>query len=134
MLAIINLFVYILKYPTLRTAQSDMALLDIGAGHFGQVHHLTSGHVSFQFPREVSAFANKAIKRATGKLTDETREMASMNSCGEVSSDLNDIAVSSAVLWLFLSAADTFLAVAPSQPQPRPMECSVSGLLQRHWH
>lgn len=94
MLAIISLFVYILKYPTLSTTQSDIALLDIGAGHFGQIHHLTSGHVSFQFPREVSVLANKAAKRAAARTKKDTGSRTIFNPSGNFSSDLSEMPVS----------------------------------------
>ncbi|KAL2836399.1 fungal-specific transcription factor domain-containing protein [Aspergillus pseudoustus] len=62
MLATINLFIYILKSPTSPTVQPDLALLDIASGHFGQIYHLTSGHVSFSFPREAIRIAERAVQ------------------------------------------------------------------------
>ncbi|GAD98466.1 hypothetical protein BC1G_04425 [Paecilomyces variotii No. 5] len=67
MLAIINLFIYILKYPTASTVRSDQALLDIAAGHFGQIHLLTSSQVSFAFPRNAIRITQRVIERATAK-------------------------------------------------------------------
>lgn len=65
MLAVINLFIYILKIPTLETVGSDLALLDLAAGHFAKVHFLTSSQVSFTFAREIVGLANKAVRMAT---------------------------------------------------------------------
>ncbi|KAJ5632774.1 fungal-specific transcription factor domain-containing protein [Penicillium lividum] len=65
MLAVINLFIYILKYPSLDTVEADLTLLDLTAGHFARVHFLTSSHVSFTFAREIVGLANKAVRRAT---------------------------------------------------------------------
>ena len=96
MLAIITLFVHILKYPRLATAQSDIALLDIGVGHFGQAHHLTSGHVAFQFPREASVLANRVVKQmAAMNMGEDTEhpEYASANATNELNG-LNDPSVS----------------------------------------
>lgn len=70
MLAVINLFIYILKDPTLEGVQSDLALLDIAAGHFANIHFLTSAQVSFTFPREIASVANKAVKKARLKNTE----------------------------------------------------------------
>lgn len=65
MLAVINLFIYILKLPTLETVPSDLMLLDLTAGHFARVHFLTSSQVSFTFAREIVGLANKTVRRAT---------------------------------------------------------------------
>jgi hypothetical protein len=65
MLAVINLFVYILKIPTLETVESDLALLDLATGHFAKIHFITSSQVSFTFAREIVGLANKAVRRAT---------------------------------------------------------------------
>ncbi|KAF9887171.1 hypothetical protein FE257_010425 [Aspergillus nanangensis] len=73
MLAIINLFIYILQDPVAFTAQSDLALLDIAAGHFGQVFLLTSSQVSFNFPRDVVRIAERAIRLATTEAADIER-------------------------------------------------------------
>ncbi len=69
MLAIISLFIHILEYPDTEMTQSDIALLDIGAGHFGQIHHLTSGRLSFRFPRQVSMLASKAVEQLAKRVT-----------------------------------------------------------------
>lgn len=94
MLAIINLFVYVLKYPTLATVHSDVALLDIGAGHFGQIHRLTSGHVSFQFPREVSVLASKAVQRAAARIPEDTAAAMNGHDAGNILNNLDETDVS----------------------------------------
>lgn len=65
MLAVINLFVYILKNPTFTTVQSDLAHLDLAAGHFAKIHFLTSSQVSFTFPREIVGLASEAIRMSS---------------------------------------------------------------------
>lgn len=100
MLAIISLFVYILKYPTLESAQSDIALLDMGSGHFGQIHHLTSGHVSFKLPREVAVLAYKAVKRAGSNKACVGEESGSgVEAARDHGSDPNSTAVSAPTLF-----------------------------------
>lgn len=74
MLAVINIFIFISKYPSLESVQSDLALLDVAAGHFGHVHLFTSSVMSFPFCREVAFVADKAIKKAASKKTDTRRE------------------------------------------------------------
>lgn len=61
--ALINLFVYILSTPDHAHAQSDLAIMDIGAGHFALVEFSTDGDVAMSFPKEVAALARLAITR-----------------------------------------------------------------------
>ncbi|UKZ79983.1 hypothetical protein TrVFT333_007747 [Trichoderma virens FT-333] len=93
MLAIINLFIYILEYPTTKTAQSDIALLDIGVGHFGQIYHLTSGRMSFQFSRQVAVLACKAVERAASRAANNATPETSMNNSKDALDDPNDTVV-----------------------------------------
>lgn len=90
MLAVINLFIYILKMPTLETVGSDLALLDLAAGHFAKVHFLTSSQVSFVFAREIAGLANKTVRRAsltgsaaTNRSNDYPLDLLSVNMSGE---------------------------------------------------
>lgn len=62
-----HLFVYILKSPTLASARSDVVLLDICAGHFGNTEFVTSSEVSFILPRDSATIASKAVKAAKVK-------------------------------------------------------------------
>ncbi|OAQ65542.2 major facilitator superfamily protein [Pochonia chlamydosporia 170] len=80
MLAIINLFIYILNHPAQATTTSDLSFLDIGSGHFGHIHQLTSSQVSFRFPREAVALAGRAMKRASAQMHVPTRETTHANS------------------------------------------------------
>ncbi|CAI7580127.1 unnamed protein product [Penicillium pancosmium] len=93
MLAVINLFIFILKTPTLETVGSDLALLDLAAGHFAKVHFLTSSEVSFIFAREVADLANKAVRRAslagpssTNRSINYSPDLLSVNISGEPTS------------------------------------------------
>ncbi|KAJ5585689.1 fungal-specific transcription factor domain-containing protein [Penicillium hetheringtonii] len=94
MLAVINLFIYILKMPTLETVGSDLALLDLAAGHFAKVHFLTSSQVSFVFAREIAGLANKTVRRAsltgsaaTNRSNDYPLDLLSVNMSGEPAPD-----------------------------------------------
>lgn len=64
MVGLINLFVSILIKPTSAAAQSDVALLDIAAGHFGNMEFMTSNELAFPFTREVAAMARATVKAA----------------------------------------------------------------------
>ena len=70
--AVINLFIYILKDPTLSTATADLGLLDVCAGHFGYIEFLTSSQVSISLPREAANVASKAVKEARAKESEPT--------------------------------------------------------------
>lgn len=67
MVGLINLFVYILKYPTLLSAQGDVAALDVAVGHFGHLEVLTSSELSFPFAREVARIAYTTVKSCGGR-------------------------------------------------------------------
>ncbi|PQE06909.1 Fungal specific transcription factor domain-containing protein [Rutstroemia sp. NJR-2017a BBW] len=58
----INIFIYILKYPALPTASSDVALLDISAGHFGRLE-LASPETALPFVREIAKLARTTVER-----------------------------------------------------------------------
>jgi hypothetical protein len=64
MYAFINLFIYILKHPGHPRILSDLALLDIGAGHFAGLEFATDSEISVPFVREVATLARDAIKYA----------------------------------------------------------------------
>ena len=69
MYAHINLFVHTLKYPQKATALSDLALLDICAGHFAHVEHITSSTIAFHFPRDSAALAARIVRATRSKDT-----------------------------------------------------------------
>lgn len=64
MVGLINLFVSILSNPSSAVAQSDVALLDIAAGHFAHLEFMTHSELTFPFTREVAAMARATVKRA----------------------------------------------------------------------
>jgi hypothetical protein len=104
-LAIINLFICILKNPAAETVQSDLAFLDIGAGHFGQVHLLTCSKMSFSFPRDVVGVAQRAVRKASTNVSSAGREEADQPQT--FSADLFEVPVSSYAILYFISAANT---------------------------
>ncbi|MCJ1299227.1 hypothetical protein MMC08_002019 [Hypocenomyce scalaris] len=67
MVGFINLFIYILKFPGLPSAQSDVALLDVITGHFGHMEFVTSSELRFCFAREAAALAHATVRRAREK-------------------------------------------------------------------
>ena len=99
MLAIISLFIHVLKYPTLPWAHSDLAFLDIGVGHFGQVQYLTSSLVSFSFPREAAGIADKVVKRARLRLENSGEEF-SENTQAHLPTCMSDLLVSCCFVFM----------------------------------
>lgn len=66
MRAFINLFVYVIENPQMPSVQSDLALLDVAAGYFGQMEFVTGSKISFPFARDIAALARTVV--------DETQE------------------------------------------------------------
>jgi hypothetical protein len=64
MVGLINLFLCILKHPSLSTTVSDVAILDIAVGHFGHLEVATCSELSYPFTREVAALAYKCVGNA----------------------------------------------------------------------
>lgn len=64
MVGFINLFISVLKSPMLASAQSDVALLDMVAGHFANMEFVTSSELAFPFTREVAALARSTARKA----------------------------------------------------------------------
>lgn len=62
MYAHINLLVYILRYPAQPSVMGDLALLDMCAGHFGHIEHVTGTDIAFHFPRESASLCSRLIK------------------------------------------------------------------------
>jgi hypothetical protein len=59
-----NLFIFVITNPTSTTAQSDLALLDVAAGFFGQLEFVTGSQVRFAFARDVAALARTVVDKA----------------------------------------------------------------------
>ncbi|EXJ53348.1 uncharacterized protein A1O5_13419 [Cladophialophora psammophila CBS 110553] len=63
--ALINLFIYILQTPQQPRIQSDLALMDVGAGHFARMQFATDSEISFSFAKEMAALAHEAVEKAS---------------------------------------------------------------------
>lgn len=64
MVALIHLFLYVLRFPTIPSARSDTALLDVAAGYFGHMDIVTGSELSFPFARDVAVLARMAVNKA----------------------------------------------------------------------
>ena len=65
MTGLINLFIHILRFPVLSTARSDIALLDVIAGHFAHMEFVTGSELNFPFARNVAALARQTLDKAS---------------------------------------------------------------------
>src|ERR1700761_779424 len=72
MYALINLFIYILQSPQRPGIQSDLALMEVGAGYFARVKFATGSEISISFAREMATLAREAAERACGLHTGST--------------------------------------------------------------
>ncbi|KAK6365277.1 hypothetical protein LTS17_011510 [Exophiala oligosperma] len=61
--AFMNLFIYVLQYPTLNTVNADLDALDHVCGHFNYLEYLCP-QLSFTFPREVTNLARLVVNKA----------------------------------------------------------------------
>lgn len=64
MTACINLFTHVLQHPGRESTQSDLSLLDIGAGHFARLEFATESVISHSFSREVAQLARLMVTKA----------------------------------------------------------------------
>lgn len=62
--AVINLFINILQEPDSPCIQADLALLDIGAGHFARVE-FASSVISLSFIKDIASMVRTAVKQGT---------------------------------------------------------------------
>ncbi|KAJ4422236.1 hypothetical protein N0V82_003096 [Gnomoniopsis sp. IMI 355080] len=65
LVGLINLFVYILKYPLAPSVASDLSLMDVMVGHFGYLHYISSSELAFPFPREIASYARRLVNKAS---------------------------------------------------------------------
>jgi hypothetical protein len=62
LVGLVNLFIYVLKYLTLLTTHSDIALMDVAVGHFGRLE-FASSDLSFTFIREITSLARDQVRK-----------------------------------------------------------------------
>jgi hypothetical protein len=56
--ALTNLFINILQNPTHPRIQSDLALMDVGAGYLARLKFATDSEVSVDFAKDIAALAH----------------------------------------------------------------------------
>lgn len=87
--AFMNLFIYVIRYPGLPTVQSDLALLDVAAGHFGQMEFVTDSKVRFGFARDIAALARRVVEEHSGgAVSSETATAAAAAAAAVITSKI----------------------------------------------
>lgn len=79
--ALVNLFVYILRYPTLSTVESDISLLYLVAGHFSYLEFVVPGQ-TYPFVGELANIARQAVTRAKNEGKNRTQMPSSFKPAG----------------------------------------------------
>ncbi|KIX06974.1 uncharacterized protein Z518_04950 [Rhinocladiella mackenziei CBS 650.93] len=59
--AFINLFIYVIQFPHMKSVRTDLALLDMAAGYFGQMDFVTGSKLSFPFARDIATFGRQTV-------------------------------------------------------------------------
>jgi len=63
LIALINLFIYVLQYPTLPSVEEDIGLMYMVAGHFSYLEFAFT-EMTFPFTRDVANLARLAVAKA----------------------------------------------------------------------
>ncbi|KAI8937133.1 hypothetical protein NX059_006347 [Plenodomus lindquistii] len=64
LVGLINLFLHVVQYPRLPSAESDLSLLDAVVGHFGYLDFLSGSELGTQTPRKIASYAREVVRRA----------------------------------------------------------------------
>ena len=64
LVGLMNLFVYVLKYPFASSVARDLFLMDVVVGHFGYLHFISASEFVFPFPREIASYAGRLVRNA----------------------------------------------------------------------
>jgi hypothetical protein len=106
LVGLINLFIYVLKYPTLPTSNSDIALIDVAVGHFGRLEFALSD-LAFPFTRDVASLARDLVRKtregfpsgdATSPPSDSLTEPAVMDATFDSVNDVSFLGLNSPYL------------------------------------
>jgi hypothetical protein len=73
--ATINLFIHVFQTQDSSSVMSDMALLDVAAGHFARLEFVTDSAISFPFIKDIAALARANTKRVRSASTTSSRDI-----------------------------------------------------------
>lgn len=63
-MGLINLFIYVIKYPTSPSAESDIILLEVAVGHFSYLSFILGSSAIFNFIKDFVSQARLAVREA----------------------------------------------------------------------
>ncbi|PVH76694.1 hypothetical protein DL98DRAFT_464707 [Cadophora sp. DSE1049] len=81
-LGLINLFVHVLKHPAALSSPSDIALMDVVAGHFARLEFASAGELSFSFGRDLSRLARMAVSKSQQALVSNNQREKNVSNAG----------------------------------------------------
>ena len=89
LMSMVNLFTYVLSFPSLPSVPADIGLLDMVAGYFGYLSFSTSAQVSVPFAKEVTQWARAAVDRAReGQIQTQQQHQAPFQGSANLSKGL----------------------------------------------
>lgn len=82
LMALLNIFVHVLRYPLQASSADDIALMDIVAGHFGYWEYVSSSRLSFPYVAEIAALARATVQRAKAAKTQDSGPLSHVDNAG----------------------------------------------------
>lgn len=64
LLALLNLFIFVLQDPSLPSTSSDITLMEMIVGHFSYLEYETANELRFPFTREIVRLSREVVRRA----------------------------------------------------------------------
>ena len=69
LVAVVGLFMHVLKYPQLSTVDSDISVLELGVGHFQWVDFATNSELRWPFVKRLPQWARMAKEKSLASRT-----------------------------------------------------------------
>lgn len=85
-----NLFIYILQYPTLGTVGSDLEAMDRVCGHFSYMEYISS-EMAFTFPREATNLARLTATKAKANANRRVSKSSEVNSLRGTATSISEL-------------------------------------------
>lgn len=85
-----NLFIYILQYPTLGTVGLDLEAMDRVCGHFSYMEYISS-EMAFTFPREATNLARLTATKAKANANRGVSKASEVNSLRGTATSISEL-------------------------------------------
>ena len=63
--------------------RSDLALLDVAAGHYGRLELITESEISFSFARKMADLARETVDKASLSVEEMSADKSQANTAGQ---------------------------------------------------